>query len=98
MAPDAKRPSGSVPVAPDVLDAARRIWRKIVEALDQRIEGVQAALPPPSDDERGCRVKAYEDKLDGVVCAAAAIACLNGDGKAFGDEDAAIWVPAMVGC
>jgi predicted RNase H-like nuclease len=37
--------------------------------------------------------KAYEDKLDAVVCAAVAIACLNRKAKAFGDADSAIWVP-----
>jgi predicted RNase H-like nuclease len=43
----------------------------------------------------GWRLKAYEDKLDAVVCAAVAIACLNGEARAFRDEDAAIWVPTM---
>jgi predicted RNase H-like nuclease len=71
----------------------REVWRRIVEALESRIQGVRAALPPPGPDERGSRLKAYEDKLDAVVCAAVAIACLNGEARAFGDENAAIWVP-----
>jgi predicted RNase H-like nuclease len=41
----------------------------------------------------GRSLKAYEDKLDAIVCAAVAIACLNGIAKAFGDADSAIWVP-----
>jgi predicted RNase H-like nuclease len=71
----------------------REIWRRIVDALEQRIEGVRAALPPLGADERGWRLKAYEDKLDAVVCAAVAIACLKGEARALGDENAAIWVP-----
>ena len=69
------------------------VWLQIVEALDRRISGVKAALPLPPDSDGGWRFKAYEDKLDAVVCAAVAIACLNGEAKAFGDKDAAIWVP-----
>ena len=34
-----------------------------------------------------------EDKLDAVVCAAVAIAALNGEADAHGDDDGAIWVP-----
>ena len=71
----------------------RDVWGRIVEALDARIEGLKAALPPPAPEIRGWRLKAYEDKLDAVVCAGVAIAGLNGKAKAFGDENAAIWVP-----
>jgi predicted RNase H-like nuclease len=71
----------------------REVWRRIVEALESRMQGVSAALPPPAQDVRGWRLKAYEDKLDAVVCAAVAIACLDGHAKAFGDKNAAIWVP-----
>ncbi len=71
----------------------REVWARIVEGLERRIKGVQVALPPPVPEIRGWRLKAYEDKLDAVVCAAVAIASLNGKAKAFGDENAAIWVP-----
>jgi predicted RNase H-like nuclease len=54
---------------------------------------VKAALRPPAPEIRGWRLKAYEDRLDAVVCAAVAIAGLKGDARAFGDENAAIWVP-----
>jgi predicted RNase H-like nuclease len=69
------------------------VWRSIVEALDKRIAGVETALPPPAPGHKGWRLKAYEDKLDAVVCAAVAIACLEGRAEAFGDADSAIWVP-----
>ncbi len=71
----------------------RTIWARIVEAMERRIAGVAAALPVPASGIRGWRLKAYEDKLDAVVCAAVAIACLNGKARAYGDENAAIWVP-----
>ena len=71
----------------------RAVWSRIVEALERRIEGAAAALPPPSHDLRGWRLKAYEDKLDAVVCAAVAIAALDGKAEPHGDENAAIWVP-----
>lgn len=69
------------------------VWRSVVEALDKSIPGAVAALPPPKEDHKGWRLKSYEDQLDAVVCAAVAIACLEGRAEAFGDADSAIWVP-----
>jgi len=70
-----------------------KVWRRIVQALDQHIAGVAAALPPPASSERGWRLKAYEDKLDAVVCASVAIACLDGKASGLGDVDSTIWIP-----
>jgi predicted RNase H-like nuclease len=72
----------------------RAVWARIVAALERRIGGVAERLPRPDPQVRGWRLKAYEDKLDAVVCAAVAIACLDGQAAAHGDRDAAIWVPA----
>jgi predicted RNase H-like nuclease len=87
---------------PDLTSEERRlklhsVWTRIVDALEQRILGVGKALPPLEANTVGWRLKAYEDKLDAVVCAAVAIACLDGEAIAYGDEDAAIWVPAAGG-
>ena len=84
---------------PRLSEAERRLelrnaWAQIVAALDARLAGVAAALPPPEGDLPAWRLKAYEDKLDAVVCAAVAIACLDGKAVAHGDEAAAIWVPS----
>lgn len=38
------------------------------------------------------RLKAYEGKLDAIVCWAVAIDCLDGKAKAYGDQDVGIWV------
>ncbi len=71
----------------------RDVWARIVLALERRIGGVAERLPRPDRKVPGWRLKAYEDKLDAVVCAAVAIACLDGRAVAHGDEEAAIWVP-----
>ncbi len=72
----------------------RGVWARIVEALDSRIAGTAAALPVPPEGVRGWALKAFEDKLDAVVCAAVAIAALSGEAVSHGDADGAIWVPS----
>jgi predicted RNase H-like nuclease len=69
------------------------VWAQIVAALEHSLEDVSVVLLPPAPDVSVWCLKTYEDKLDAVICAAAAIACLHGKATAFGDEDAAIWVP-----
>ena len=76
----------------------RAVWARIVEVLERRILGVAAALPIPAQAARGWRLKAFEDKLDAVVCAAVAIAALNGEAVAHGDAEGAIWVPRCEPC
>jgi predicted RNase H-like nuclease len=71
----------------------RAVWGLIVAALEARIAGAAAALPVPAPDVRGWPLKAFEDRLDAVVCAAVAIAALNGAAVAHGDAEGAIWVP-----
>jgi predicted RNase H-like nuclease len=71
----------------------RAVWARVVEEMERHIAGTAEALPLPALDVRGWRLKAYEDGLDAVVCAAVAIACLDGKAKAYGDGDGAIWVP-----
>ena len=75
----------------------RAVWASIVAALERRIEGVAPALPVPGPDIRGWRLKAFEDRLDAVVCAAVAIAALDGKAVAYGDGEGAIWVPCSRG-
>jgi len=64
------------------------VWRTIVNALEREITGVQEAmqLPPPG-------LKAFEDKLDAIICAAVGVAVLEGRARTIGDEDSAIWIP-----
>jgi len=68
-------------------------WACIVRMLETRIAGVEAALPPLPP---GCTVrqlKNREDEIDAIICAWVGICALEGRAHAYGDEDAAIWVP-----
>jgi predicted RNase H-like nuclease len=68
-------------------------WREIVALLEGEIEGVDSKLPAWDINATGTDVKAYEDKLDAVICAWVAICVLEGRAKPFGDEISAIWIP-----
>lgn len=83
---------------PDESLAARRVllaaeWARIVGLLATRIDGVEAALPPLSDDASGVARKAHEDMIDAIVCAWVGITALGGQADAYGDAESAIWVP-----
>lgn len=69
-------------------------WSNIVQRLDREISGVAPSFPLPALNASGIAIKAYEDRLDAVVCAWVGICALKGRALAIGDEDAAIWVPA----
>jgi predicted RNase H-like nuclease len=71
----------------------RKVWQRIIDLLEAEIAGVAEALPLPATEFRGRELKAYEDKLDAVVCAYVAICALDGAAKAYGDANSAIWVP-----
>lgn len=68
-------------------------WRTIIGLLEMEIEGVSAALPDLAPNAMGREMKAYEDKLDAVVCAWVAVCALEGRAKPFGDDESAIWIP-----
>lgn len=68
-------------------------WEKIVSLLDERIEGVRAALPPPDTLSTIRALKRYEDMLDAVVCAWVGVAAIQGQAIPLGDESSAIWIP-----
>ena len=70
-------------------------WAQIVLLLNAQLAGVSAALPPPHCTDRGRILKAYEDKLDAVVCAWIAISALERRAVPYGDQDSAIWIPLV---
>jgi predicted RNase H-like nuclease len=83
---------------PSDMPAARRTrllqqWSDILKMLEHELAGVGAQLPMPDANARGAALKAWEDKLDAVVCAWIAICALKGRAKPFGDAESAIWVP-----
>jgi predicted RNase H-like nuclease len=70
-----------------------RQWKEIAAKLESEIAGVTAALPQLGLDARGVEIKAYEDKLDAIICAWIGICALEGRAVPYGDDDAAIWIP-----
>ena len=75
-----------------------RQWTEIVSALDRRIVGLADSLPGLAPYASVREMKAYEDKLDAVVCAWVAICALDGLASPYGDEDSAIWIPDPASC
>lgn len=72
-------------------------WRVIVSVLDARLPGVERLLPALNAAAKGFELKAYEDKLDAIVCACVAICVLEGDALPYGDDTSAIWIPRPKG-
>ena len=71
----------------------REVWARIVEALDGRIGGTAAALPVPPHDARGWRAQSLRGQARRRRLRRRAIAALNGEANAHGDDEGAIWVP-----
>ena len=70
-------------------------WLQIIELLDTKIAGVAATLILPHSGARGHEMKAFEDKLDAVVCAWVGACVLDGKALAYGDTESSIWVPRI---
>jgi predicted RNase H-like nuclease len=68
-------------------------WRLIVELLAGRIEGVEETLALPEPDWATYWLKAFEDRLDAVVCAWVGMSVVEGEARPLGDTISAIWVP-----
>jgi len=67
-------------------------WRTIVDALSRQVADVDMPMPPVLPRTG---LKAFEDTLDALVCAWVGARYLEGHARAFGDDDAAIWVPTQ---
>lgn len=66
----------------------REAWARILDALEGEIRGVRQRLDPNTGP-----MKAFEDMLDAVICAWVGLRWAEGAALAFGDAEAAIWVP-----
>ena len=80
--------------------AKRRIsllagWASIVALLEPEIAGVAAGLSIPDAGSTVRRMKAFEDRLDAVVCAWVGIRALEGRAEPLGNDESAIWVPIV---
>ena len=67
-------------------------WGVIVAALRAH---VAIDLEIPETFPTASSMKRYEDAIDALVCAWVGIEYLSGNASAFGDDDAAIWTPAV---
>lgn len=68
-------------------------WHLIARVLEQNISGCRRLLALPEMSAPIWQLKAYEDKLDALVCTVVAAYFLEGRCRSFGDADSAIWVP-----
>jgi predicted RNase H-like nuclease len=68
-------------------------WSRIVALLEGVVVGVKAALPELELNASGYELKAFEDRLDAIICAWVGICVLEGRAKSFGDDESAIWIP-----
>ena len=69
------------------------VLAKITESLALSIANIPMVIPAPQDIESFAALKPYEDALDALVSAWVGICYLNGQARAFGDQDSAIWIP-----
>lgn len=68
-------------------------WAQIIGLLEQEVVGVAAQFEMPPPHATGRELKAFEDRLDAVVCAWVGICILEGEAIPYGDDDSAIWIP-----
>jgi predicted RNase H-like nuclease len=70
-------------------------WRRIADAVEREVRGARALLPMTRLSTLPlARLKGVEDALDAIVCAWIGAEVMRGRAQPYGDETAAIWVPA----
>ena len=72
------------------------VWWTILDGLEDVVRGARRLLPPEPARLAPSRLKAVEDALDAIVCAWIGVEVMRGNAEAYGDETAAIWVPAAI--
>ena len=69
------------------------VYAQILEALNREIDGICLPLPAAASRPSLSFLKRYEDALDAVVCAWVGCCYINEQAEAYGDHNAAIWIP-----
>lgn len=77
----------------DRVERILQIWRRLVEALSNSIDDIDLAVPRYSPSLRLAHLKRFEDALDALICAWVGTQYLAGNCDAYGDDEAAIWIP-----
>jgi predicted RNase H-like nuclease len=70
-----------------------KVWAEIVDALAREIGGMEKLGPLPAAEASTRELKAFEDRLDSVVCAWVGARAIEKGCDLYGDEIATIWVP-----
>ncbi len=71
-------------------------YRKIERALEQIFGETKLRIPQAAEARTLSALKRHEDAIDALVCAWVGVQYVNKAATAYGDETAAIWVPATV--
>jgi predicted RNase H-like nuclease len=72
------------------------VWQDIVVALARIIDGIALPSMAQVPAANAGALKAFEDGLDGLICAVAGISYATGNAMPYGDDRSAIWLP--IGC
>lgn len=75
------------------IDNLLSVWSVIVTCLRKEISDQHFKMPDKRDVTHLSALKPYEDALDAVISAYVGTLFLQGAAEAFGDGEAAIWVP-----
>jgi len=70
-------------------------YKKIIAGLKKDIDQIELTLPSEEeiDSFSFASLKTIEDSIDALVCAWVGIRHIQGQTKAYGDKNAAIWIP-----
>jgi predicted RNase H-like nuclease len=69
------------------------MWGRLGNALGEEIGDLGFALP--TNAATFSSLKPFEDMLDAVICAWVGACYVQGRAEAYGDDDAAVWVPRL---
>lgn len=69
-------------------------WRSVELKLRNHIDNIDLGLPPLGYYGPLSHLKAYEDRLDALICAWVGALYVEGKAQPLGDTGSAIWVPS----
>ena len=81
--------------AAERIDNLLQVWSAIFATLQQAMVELSFNIPERCNVPRLSALKPYEDGLDALISAYVGALFLQGKTEAFGDADAAIWVPKI---
>jgi predicted RNase H-like nuclease len=70
-----------------------QVWRCLSKCLNKKIANLNFSIPKEDSIETLSALKPYEDGLDAIICALVGALYFSDSAQAYGDDQAAIWVP-----